>query len=170
MRAMEAAPRPPAAPAEGLPLTGRSLAGLMGAVLGKGKPFRFEARGESMFPAIRDGDIVTVAPLAGRRPRPGDLVAFVHPQSGGLRVHRVVGAEAGRLVLKGDNALGADPAVGLEAVLGLVVGLERGGRPRRLGPAFLAAAAARLSRSRWYTRLVRRLRRARPPRRRGEGA
>lgn len=156
---MEGTPRPKVAPGGGLPLSGGSLAGLMGAVLKKGRPFRFEARGESMFPAVRDGDILTVAPLAGRLPRPGDIVAFVHPETGGLLVHRVVAAEAGRFVLKGDNALGADPAVGLEAIMGLVVGLERRGRSRRPGPPFLAAAAARLSRTSWYTRLVRRLRR-----------
>lgn len=142
-----------------LPLSGAALAGLMGAVLEKGKPFRFEARGESMHPSVRDGDVLTVEPLAGRPLRPGDIVAFVHPGTGALRVHRVIGLEPGRFVLKGDNALGADPAVGPEAILGRVVGLERGGRRRRLRPAVLAAAAARLSRSGWYTRLVRRVRR-----------
>jgi Peptidase S24-like len=165
---MEGTPRARVAPGGELPLAGGSLAGLMGAVLEKGKPFRFEARGESMFPAIRDGDVLTVAPLAGRRPRTGDIVAFVHPETGGLRIHRVVGTAAGRYVLKGDNALGADPAVGFEAVMGFVVGLERDGRPRRLGPACLAAAAARLSRSSWYTRLMRRLRRAWSPAHKGE--
>ena len=167
---MEGTPRARVAAGGDLPLSGGSLAGLMEAILEKGKPFRFEARGESMHPAIRDGDILTVAPAAGRRPRTGDIVAFVHPETGGLRVHRVVGAGAGRYVLKGDNALAADPAVGPEAIMGFVVGLERRGRRRRLGPAFNAAAAARLSRSSWYTRLARRLRRtfARPVR--GGGA
>ena len=156
---MEGKPRARVAPGGGLPLSGGSLAGLMGAILEKGKPFRFEARGESMHPAIRDGDILTVAPAAGRRPRTGDIVAFVHPETGGVRVHRVVGRGAGRYVLKGDNALGADPAVGPEGILGFVVGLERDGRRRRLGPAALSAALARLSRSSWFTRLARRIRR-----------
>ncbi|HPW16905.1 MAG TPA: S24/S26 family peptidase [Candidatus Aminicenantes bacterium] len=167
---MARTPRPRADQGGGLPLAAGPLAGLMGAVLEKGRPFRFEARGESMFPAIRDGDVLTVAPFAGRGPRPGDIVAFVHPETGGLRVHRVVEAAAGRFVLKGDNALGADPAVGPDAVLGLVVGIERGGRPRRPGPAVLAAAAARLSRTSWYTRLARRLRRALRRPARGGGA
>ncbi|HSA96512.1 MAG TPA: S24/S26 family peptidase [Acidobacteriota bacterium] len=156
---MDERPRPRAAADGALPLSGEALAGLMGAVLEKGKPFRFEARGESMHPAVRDGDVLTVEPLAGRSPRPGEIVAFVHPETGGVRVHRVVRLEPGRFVLKGDNALGADPAVGPEAILGRVVGLERGGRRRRLRPAVLAAARARLSRSAWFTRLVRRVRR-----------
>jgi hypothetical protein len=155
---MTEAPRARAA-SGGLSLSGEALAGLMGAVLEKGKPFRFEACGESMHPAIRDGDIVTVVPRGGRPPRTGDVVAFVHPETGGVRVHRVVGVEDGRYVLKGDNALGADPAVGREGILGFVVALERDGRRRPLEPAFLAAALARLSRSAWLTRLARRVRR-----------
>jgi hypothetical protein len=156
---MDGSPTPRVASGSGLPISGASLAGLMGAVLEKGKPFRFEARGESMHPAIRDGDILTVAPPAGREPRTGDIVAFVHSGTGGVLVHRVIRTRAGRYVLKGDNALGADPEVGQDAILGRVVGLERDGRPRRLGPAALAFALARLSGSFWFTRLVRRARR-----------
>jgi hypothetical protein len=131
----------------------------MGAVLEKGKPFRFESRGESMLPAIRDGDILTVVPRGARPPRTGDLVAFVHPETAGVRVHRIVGIEDGRYILKGDNALGADPPVGPDGILGFVVALERRGRRRPLEPAFLAAALARLSRSAWFTRIARRVRR-----------
>ncbi len=155
---MADSPRRPAAAGD-LPLPGEALAGLMAAVLGKGLPFRFEARGESMHPAIRHGDVVTVAPVAGRAPRAGDVVAFIHPGTGGVRVHRIVAVERGSYVLKGDNALGADPAVGPDRILGLVVGLERDGRRRGLGPAFGAAALARLSRTSWFTRLARRARR-----------
>ncbi len=156
---MTEAPRARSAAAGGLALSGESLAGLMGAVLEKGKPFRFEARGESMHPAIRDGDVVTVVPRGGRPPRTGDIVAFVHPETGGARVHRIVGVEDGRYFLKGDNALGADPAIGRDGILGFVVALERDGRRRPLEPSFLAAALARLSRSAWFTRLARRIRR-----------
>jgi hypothetical protein len=152
---MAETPRPRPALEDGFP-----LAGLMRDVLGRGLPFRFEARGSSMYPAVRDGDVVTVAPLAADGPRTGDVVAFVHAATGGVRLHRVVGVAAGRFLVKGDNALASDGAVDRDALLGLVVGLERGGRPRRLGPPLLAAAAARLSRAPGFTRLVRRVRRA----------
>jgi hypothetical protein len=142
-----------------LTLSGDSLAGLMRAVLDKGKAFRFEARGTSMHPFIRDGDVVTVVPLAGPGPRPGDVAAFVHPAAGGVRVHRIVKVEAGRYYLKGDNALDADGALARDMLLGLVVRLERGGRARRVGPSLGAAAIARLSRTLWFTRLSRRARR-----------
>ncbi len=91
---MADSPRRPAAAGD-LPLPGEALAGLMAAVLGKGLPFRFEARGESMHPAIRHGDVVTVAPVAGRAPRAGDVVAFIHPGTGGVRVHRILALERG---------------------------------------------------------------------------
>jgi hypothetical protein len=152
---MDETPRPRPALEDGFP-----LAGLMRDVLGRGKPFRFEARGASMYPAVRDGDVVTVAPLRGGGPRTGDVVAFVHAATGGVRLHRVVGAAGGRFRVKGDNALASDGALDREALLGLVVGVERGGRARRPEPRIVAAATARLSRCPGFTRLVRRLRRA----------
>ncbi|MBP7706958.1 MAG: S24/S26 family peptidase [Candidatus Aminicenantes bacterium] len=152
---MDPSPRPRPALEDGYP-----LAGLMRDVLGRGKPFRFEARGSSMYPAVRDGDVVTVAPLADDGPRTGDVVAFVHAATGGVRLHRVVGTAAGRYLVKGDNALASDGALDREALLGLVVGVERGGRALRIAPPLLAAATARLSRCPGFTRLVRRVRRA----------
>jgi phage repressor protein C with HTH and peptisase S24 domain len=142
-----------------LPLSGESLAGLMRAVLDKGKPFRFEARGTSMYPFIRDGDVVTVAPLAGQGPKPGDVAAFVQPGTRGVRVHRIVKVQGGRYFLKGDNALDADGALARDTILGLVVRVERGGRVRSAGPAFRTAAIARMSRTFWFTRVLRRARR-----------
>lgn len=142
-----------------LPLSSDLLAGLMRAVLDEGKPFRFEARGTSMHPFIRDGDVVTVAPLAGRDPRPGDVAAFVQPGTIGVRVHRIVKVEDGRYFLKGDNAPNADGALARDMILGLVVRLERGGRARPVGPPLRAAVIARLSRTFWFTRISRRARR-----------
>ena len=140
-------------------LEGSDLAGLMRAVLEKGRAFRFEARGASMHPVIRDGDIVTVRPLAGGGTRTGDVVAFVHPVTGGVRIHRVVGAGETGYLLKGDNALCEDGAVARDALLGRVARIEREGRTVLLGPALRSSLLARLSRTAWFTRLARRLRR-----------
>jgi phage repressor protein C with HTH and peptisase S24 domain len=141
-------------------LPGDDLAALMRAVLDKGKAFRFEARGASMHPVIRDGDIVTVRPVAGAAPRTGDVVAFVHPVDGGVRIHRIVEREGSACRLKGDNALSEDGPVPEAAILGRVDRVERGGRAVPLGPFLQSSFLARLSRSVWYTRLVKRLRRA----------
>jgi len=156
---MDEKPSPRISSGGELPPSRPALVGLMRAVLDKGKPFRFEARGTSMYPFIREGDVVTVAPLAGPDPRPGDVAAFVQPGTSGVRVHRIVKVEAGRYFLKGDNALDADGALPRNMILGLVVRLERGGRARPVGPTFRAAAIARLSRTFWFTRLSRRARR-----------
>jgi hypothetical protein len=152
--------RPNIVPGGELPLAGESLAGLMRAVLEKGKAFRFEARGTSMHPFIQNGDVVTVEPLADGGPRTGDIVVFVHPGTGGVRAHRIVKTGGGRYLLKGDNALGNDGALARDALLGIVVRHERRGRVRRLEPAFLSRVVAALSRSSWFTRLSRRVRRA----------
>ena len=156
---MDEKPSPRISSGGELPPSRPALVGLMRAVLDKGKPFRFEARGTSMYPFIREGDVVTVAPLAGPDPRPGDVAAFVQPGTSGVRVHRIVKVEAGRYFLKGDNALDADGALAREAILGLVVRLERGGRDRPVGATIRTAAIARLSRTFWFTRTSRRMRR-----------
>jgi hypothetical protein len=87
------------------------------------------------------------------------VAAFVQPGTSGVRVHRIVKVEAGRYFLKGDNALDADGALAREAILGLVVRLERGGRDRPVGATIRTAAIARLSRTFWFTRISRRMRR-----------
>ncbi len=62
-----------------LKLSGPDLIELLQAVLDKGVPFRFRAKGFSMTPFIKDGDVITIFPLEGSRPRLGDIVAFTHP-------------------------------------------------------------------------------------------
>jgi signal peptidase I len=135
------------------------VAGLMRAVLEKGKAFRFEARGTSMIPLIRDGDAVTVGPFAGAEPKVGDVVAFADPEGDRLRIHRIVKAGDGTFLLKGDHDPGGDGLFFREAILGRVSRVERGGRAVRLGPALRSPALAWLSRSFLITRLVRMARR-----------
>ena len=67
------------------------LAELARDVLERDARIRFVVRGQSMLPAIRSGDRVTVAPLA-RDPRPGELIALRTTE--GLMVHRLVGLRA----------------------------------------------------------------------------
>jgi len=135
------------------------VAGLMRAVLEKGKDFRYEARGASMLPLIKDGDVVTVRPLSGSEPRTGDVVAFADPGGDRVRVHRIVTAGNGAYRLKGDHDSGEDGVFSRDAILGRIVRVERGGRAVRLGPALRSPALARLSRSFWLTGLFRRARR-----------
>ena len=64
-----------------LPLSGRALVDLLSAVLNKGVPVRFQAKGFSMSPFIKNNDVVTISPWQGTRPGLGDIIAFVHPET-----------------------------------------------------------------------------------------
>ena len=116
-----------------LPLSGQALLELLQAILARGLPFRFRARGLSMFPFIRDGDIITVSPLAGNMPRIGDVLAFTHPETGKLLVHRIVGITGIFFLPKGDNGFYIDGFVPKEGILGCVTNVERDGKVRLLG-------------------------------------
>ena len=129
-----------------LPLSGESLAALVQAIMAKGRPFRFRAGGLSMSPFIKDGDVVTLAPLAGATPRTGDIAAFLHPATGRIVVHRIVREKSGHYVFKGDNAGETDGALPVERILGLVIRVERDGSEVRSGLR-RGAAVAHLSRS-----------------------
>lgn len=131
-----------------LPLSGQALQELMRAVLAKGLPFRFCARGWSMTPFIRDGDVITVAPLHKGLPKIGEVVAFVRPESGKLVVHRVVARQASGVFIQGDNGQGyADGLISQEHLLGQITRIERNGRAVWVGLGPERAMIAWLSRT-----------------------
>jgi signal peptidase I len=109
-----------------LSLTGPSFIELLQATLGEGAPFRFRARGFSMDPFIRDGDVITVSPLGENSPGMGDVVAFVQREIEKLLIHRVIRIKANAYFMKGDNTKGVDSSVPPANVLGLVTRVERG--------------------------------------------
>lgn len=116
-----------------LSLSGESLLGLLEAVLARGVPFRFRARGFSMSPLIKDGDVLTVAPRGEARLRPGDTVAFINPLTGKPAVHRIIRREQEFVVVKGDNVAEPDGLVPERDVLGIVTSVERGRKKIRFG-------------------------------------
>ena len=120
-------------PAGTLAVSGNALLGLMKAVLDRDVLFRFEARGTSMAPFIRDGDIVTVRPVRERPLRKGDVVAFAEPSTNKLYVHRIIRASGGRCAIKGDNLPEADGVIPSSCIVGVVAKVERGGREISLG-------------------------------------
>jgi hypothetical protein len=111
-----------------LSLSGRALVELPQAVLHRGAAVRFQAKGFSMSPFIRDKDVVTLSPLKGKRPGLGNIIAFVHPETGGLCIHRIVRQKDGIYVAKGDNISEADECVPTESILGFVTRVERNGK------------------------------------------
>ena len=116
-----------------LPLSGRALVDLLRAVLNKGVPVRFQAKGFSMSPFIKNNDVVTISPLQGTRPGLGDIIAFVHPETQGLCIHRIVRNKDGFFVTKGDNRSETEESVPIENILGSVTRVERDGKQVFLG-------------------------------------
>jgi hypothetical protein len=107
---------------------------LLRTVLEKGKPFRFEATGDSMSPFIRNGDIITVSPLLGAPPRLGDVVAYIRPERRRkLVVHRVIGRRNGSYLIRGDSAPDHTDLVPKADILGRVSRVKRNGRRVCLG-------------------------------------
>lgn len=109
-------------------LSGEALIELLQAVLDKGLPFRFQAKGSSMIPFIGDGDVITVAPLSRSSPRNGDVIAFADPWSGKLVVHRVIKKQGNLFLTQGDNVPQADGSIPRASVLGRVIKVERKGK------------------------------------------
>ncbi len=113
---------------KGLLLKGESLKSLLKEVLRRGKKFRFETKGFSMQPFVRNGDVLTLAPLSGREIQIGDIVACEEPLSGKLIVHRVIRKRGNEYLVKGDNSYKADGCVQRDSIYGYVVRVERRGK------------------------------------------
>jgi len=125
-------------------LSGQDLVGLVRTVFNKGLPFRFWAGGASMYPFIKNGDIITLSPLSGNLPRLGDVVAYVSPETERFIVHRVIKKIDDAFLISGDALRGSDGVIPKASILGYVTRVERNGRrpflglgPERLMIAFL---------------------------------
>ncbi len=88
-------------------------------LLGQGLSACFEARGASMSPAIRDGEVVEITPVIVSKLRKGDIV--LAKSNNRFRLHRIVFADHANdvFVTKGDCGQGNDPALKAEQILGL---------------------------------------------------
>lgn len=113
-----------------LSLSGADAARLLTAVVEKGKPFKFMARGWSMSPFIRDKDVITLSPCSTAVPQKGDVVGVIEPDTGKLVVHRIVGMNNGRYRIKGDGAQTTEAGFfGRDRLCGKVTRVERNEKP-----------------------------------------
>ena len=98
------------------------------AILDEGLTLRFRAKGVSMHPFVRNGDILHVRAVAPERVHIGDLVLFRGAGSK-LAVHRVLRRtkleEKTSFIIKGDRTERPDGIVPAENVLGQVIARER---------------------------------------------
>jgi len=104
-------------------------------VLKQGNRLRFRVKGYSMYPAILDGDVLEIEPLAAGRVRKGDIVFYRSPR-GMMVAHRAVrvfdSAGAQRVIVKGDANTGEAEDIATQEILGRVTALERRGRTIRV--------------------------------------
>jgi signal peptidase I len=99
-------------------------------LLALGYAVRFRASGGSMRPAICDGDVITVAPVAPGRVAVGNVI--VYRDCDRLFAHRIVSVGAGqgghsRVLLRGDAVTTCDAPVTAAQLLGEVVAVRRRG-------------------------------------------
>ena len=105
------------------------MADLVAGLLANGARARFVARGTSMAPAIRDGDIVTVEAVAGSLAA-GDVVAIRETRSNRLLVHRLVERTPEGWRTQGDSLAHPDGVVPDANVLGRVIRVESSWKSR----------------------------------------
>lgn len=88
-------------------------------LLAQGLSVRFQARGGSMSPVIRDGEIVEVIPTNVSELRKDDIVLTKNEH--GFRLHRIVLAapREDRFITRGDCGQENDPALNGSQILGL---------------------------------------------------
>jgi len=99
---------------------------ILRAALESGQRVRMPVNGRSMFPFIRDGDVVEIAPLP---PAPviGSVVLARLPGERYL-LHRLVARYGSAWVLRGDNRSAPDGLVPREDLVGVATRVERNGR------------------------------------------
>jgi signal peptidase I len=107
-----------------------SLPDLAATFLQRGNTLRVRARGDSMLPFLRHGDVLHVRRLPAADVRVGDVICYA-PSPGRLHLHRVVARDERGFVTRGD-ALPYVEDVPATRVLGRVIARERRGRLRRL--------------------------------------
>jgi len=102
-------------------------------VLGRGSCMKLQAKGCSMNPFIKDGDVLTLSPMIAGAPKAGDVVAFKLPEDGKLAIHRVIKTSADLYLIKGDCCSEPDGHIFKKDILGLVCDIKRDGNTTKLG-------------------------------------
>ena len=97
-------------------------------LLSRRLPVELRMSGSSMSPAIEDGDVITVEPVAEEPVKQGDIVLY-HSRFDTAVIHRVIRLERSLsercIVTRGDAASHNDVPVPLHRILGRVKRVER---------------------------------------------
>ena len=117
------------------------LLGLSKDIFSQGKSARFQAKGWSMRPFIRDGDFLVVSPIENSSIKRGDVVFCITTENKVI-VHRVIKKYKKdkdnriTMLIKGDATFSSPEKVEMQNVLGKVVEVERNGQKKRLDTKF----------------------------------
>ena len=127
---------------------------LLEQLLARGQRATVRARGGSMWPALRDGDVLTLQGAGPGAALPAFREVVAVRCGDALVIHRTVRRDACAVVLRGDACPAPDGAFPLAAILGRVVAVRRAGRPVLLGRGLLAPLIRSLRRLRRLRRLA----------------
>ena len=122
-------------PQSSLPGSDALLLDLCTHLLTRCQSVRFRAPGRSMYPTIREEEIITVDPVLPDDVRRGDiLLCRIRESAVAHRVTRIErnNKDAPRFILRDDTWGSWDERVEAQQILGKVVSVERGGRTRSL--------------------------------------
>ncbi len=98
-------------------------------LLSRGNTVRFRPSGRSMYPSIREGELIPVEPVRASDVKLADIVLYRSER--GPIAHRVVeiaSRDSRVFRLQGDASLSCDQPVEAHRILGRVVGVQRSGR------------------------------------------
>ena len=101
------------------PIYRRAVVEMISEILAQGRAVTFIVRGDSMAPALQDGDQVRIVPADPGELQPGEMMAYIDA-GGQIITHRVVRVEGEAIITKGDNREQSDPPVPFGRVLGKV--------------------------------------------------
>ncbi len=101
-------------------------------ILKKNHILRFEARGGSMHPFIKDCDIIKIKSVSPEKLNPGDIV-FFSSDNEKLIAHRIIKIQKGKsgslsFLTKGDACDNYDKAISSSKILGKIISIERNGK------------------------------------------
>ncbi len=121
-------------------LTSNDIADLSSQIVLNGGSFCFKARGWSMYPFIRDGDVLTIQQADPSALRTGDVI-FYRIHNNRTVAHRIVSKKYRNnhvmLFVRGDSMFGSDGWIQSEQIIGQVTSLQRGQKVMRLTRGFL---------------------------------
>ena len=95
-------------------------------LLSQGATVRFRPSGRSMYPSIREGELITVEPVEASDVKLADIVLY-RSQRGPIahRVVEIASRDARIFRLRGDASLSCDQPVAAHQILGRVVRVQR---------------------------------------------